>query len=44
MVPVTSDFMLDALCLAAFSQSEESVMILDQVLSLYKESKRKIQI
>lgn len=41
MIPITSDFMLDALCLAAFSQSEESVMILDQVLSLYKESKKK---
>jgi hypothetical protein len=41
MVPITADFMLDSLCLAAFSNTEETKALLELVLSVYKDIKKK---
>lgn len=41
MVPITADFMLDSLCLAAFSNTDETKSLLELVLSVYKDIKKK---
>lgn len=41
MIPIQADFLLDALCLAVFSDTDETKLLLDSVLVLYRESKKK---
>ena len=40
---ITNDMMLDALCLAAFSDTEETRILLNQVLQIYQDTKKKNQ-
>lgn len=41
MLPVSQDFMLDALCLAAFANNAETIQLLSSILEVYKEAKEK---
>ena len=41
MLPITTDFALDALCLACFSSSEESRLILGKIVEQYTAAKMK---
>lgn len=41
MIPVNSDFMLDAVCLAAFSKSDDAKETLSAILEIYQEAKKK---
>ena len=40
---ITNDMMLDALCLAAYSDTEETKILLNQVLQIYQDTKKKNQ-
>lgn len=41
MVPINSDFMLDAVCLAAFSKSDDARDTLNSILEIYKSAKKR---
>lgn len=41
MLPVSQDFMLDTLCLAAFSNNADTLQLLTSILEIYKEAKEK---